>query len=272
MNRFVLIVVAALLLGACQSDEASNPEVSTPVEPEVPTPVTMEVDIAAVLERTLGHPERPEEDRDRDAYRHPADILAFAGIKPGMRVLDVFTAGGYYAEILSRLVGEEGEVWAQNPPQFYERFGSADLDFRLADRRLPNVERQDRPMEELALPANYFDAVVAALVVHDFFWLTDDVPAVLGQLHAAMRPGAVMLITDHAAPDGTGAEFAMDANGKHRVDPAYVIELMTAAGFELVDTSNTLANADDDRTLAFFEPGMRGKPTDRFVHLYRKPG
>lgn len=270
MNHSLAIVMAALLLGACQSDEASNPEAKTPLEPEIAQAAPEEVDIAEAIDRTLTHPDRPPEDRDRDGYRHPDEILAFAGIKPGMCVLDFFTAGGYYAEILSRLVGDEGEVWAQNPPQFYERFGSATLDFRLADRRLPNVERQDRPMDDLALPAERFDAVVAAMVFHDLFWITDDVPHVLDQLFAALRPGGFLLITDHAAPEGSKAALASEPDNKHRVDPVYVTELMEAAGFELVDTSNVLANPDDERRLAFFE--MHGEPTDRFVHLYRKPG
>ena len=72
---------------------------------------------------------------------------------------------------------------------------------RLADRRLPNVTRYDRPMDDLALPADRFDAVVAAMVFHDLFWLSEDVPAVLSQIYTAMRPGATMLITDHAAPE-----------------------------------------------------------------------
>lgn len=272
MNHLLMVLVAALLLVACHKDEASTPEASTPLEPDVAQNEAGDFDLAKAISIALNHPDRPEQDRDRDDYRHPAEVLAFAGIEPGMSVLDVFTAGGYYAEILSRLVGEDGEVWAQNPPQFYERFGSADLDFRLSDRRLPNVERQDRPLSDLSLPDGHFDAVVAAMVMHDFFWLTDDVPAVLNQLYAAMRPGAVLLVTDHAAPEGTGDEYAVDQEGKHRVDAALVTRMLEAADFELVDTSNVLANPEDDRSLAFFDPEMRGKPTDRFVHLYRKPG
>lgn len=226
---------------------------------------------SVAITRTLNHADRPQTDRDRDAQRHPAEVLAFFGIEPGMTVLDVFTGGGYYAELLSRLVGREGEVWAQNPPQFYQRFGSADLDYRLADRRLHNVERQDRPMDDLSLPPERFDAVVAAMVFHGFFWLTDDVPGVLGQLFTTMKPGAVMLITDHSAPQGTGPEYALASDGKHRIEDNYVIRIMGEAGFELMDTSDVLRVPEDDRTMAFFEPGMRGKYTDRFVHLYRKP-
>ncbi len=279
MKPLVYVIMAALLLGACQREPTPQPDTVTRLEPESPAvaPVREQpsehkpaVDLAKAIDRAINHPGRPEEDRGRDGLRQPAEVLAFAGIEPGMFVLDLFSAGGYYVELLSRLVGENGEVWAQNPPQFYERFGSADFDFRLADRRLPNVERQDRPMEDLALPPGRFHAVVAALVFHDLFWLTDDVAGVLGQLHAAMRPGAVMLVTDHNAPAGAGADLTREFEGKHRVEDAFVTRLMEEAGFELVATSDVLSNTEDDRTRAFFEPAMRGKPTDRFVHLYRK--
>lgn len=281
MKRLSLYLMAVLLLGACQRDEAPDPGAEAPLEskPSNPRPVASrsadEVPVDALTQaigRAINHPARPEEDRDRDTLRHPAEVLAFSGIGPGMCVLDLNAAGGWYTELLSHLVGVHGEVWAQNPPQFYERFGSADIDFRLADRRLPNVERQDRPMEDLALPPGRFDAVVAALVFHDLFWLTDDVPGVLSQLYTAMRPGAVMLVTDHNAPAGAGADLTMTFEGKHRIEDAFVQRLMEEAGFELVATSDVLGNPEDDRMHAFFEPEMRGKPTDRFVHLYRKPG
>jgi predicted methyltransferase len=280
MNHLISILMAALLLGACQQDGASNSEVNATPETESAgtTPdlvANPAVDAGAndqrlkAIQGVLKHPDRPTEDMGRDSLRKPGEVLAFSGIEPGMCVLDLFTAGGYYAELLSRLVGDEGEVWAQNPPQFYDRFGSADLDFRLADRRLPNVERQDRPLEDLSLPDEHFDAVVAALVLHDLFWLTNDVPAVLGQIHASLKPGGVMLVTDHAAPPGTGTAMAKDPEGKHRIEDQEVTLLMEEAGFELVATSEVLRVAEDDRSLAFFE--MKGAPTDRFVHLYRKP-
>lgn len=300
MKKMTAWIMAALLLSACQSeDQDSVAANNTAIDPRPsaadgsgpaeagetgtaageagmhsePVEATMSPEaLQAAIDRAIAHPERPQDDVARDEQRHPDEILAFAGIEPGMRVLDLFTAGGYYTEILSRLMGADGEVWAQNPPQFYDRFGSADLDFRLADRRLPNVERQDRPLDNLALPSAYFDAVVAALVFHDFFWLTDDIPGLLDQVYAAMKPGGIVLITDHAAPEGTGAAYAMEPDNRHRIEAAEVRRLMEAAGFEFSASSDLLRNPDDDRSKAFFAPEMRGVPTDRFVHRYRKPG
>ena len=269
MKKAVIPTVAALKLSACQSEEANNQVAEqsqfTPVD------ALAEIDISSIIAQSVTHQDRLETDLGSDARRLPAQILEFAQIGPEMCVLDLFTAGGYYAELLSRVVGPQGDIWAQNPPQFYENFGSADLDFRLADRRLPNVMRYDRPMDDMALPPERFDAVVAAMVFHDLFWLSEDVPAVLSQIYTAMRPGATMLITDHAAPEGTGAEFAMGFKAKHRIEEDFVVQIMREAGFELEASSDILRIPEDDRTMAYFEPEMRGKPTDRFVLLFRKP-
>ena len=58
--------------------------------------------------------ERSEADRISDPDRKPKEVLEFLDIQPGMRVLDLFSGGGYYTEILSRVVGENGSVVAHN--------------------------------------------------------------------------------------------------------------------------------------------------------------
>ena len=45
---------------------------------------------------------------------------------------------------------------------------------------------------------------------------------------------------------------------------------MTAAGFELVQESNLLANPADDRKASMRSEGIRGK-TDQAVLVFRKP-
>jgi predicted methyltransferase len=288
MKYHFLITMAALLLVACQPDAPSDPATETQGQDKVttvaadtpagsedpakePEPASQSRDgLAALYAKAINHPERPQTDSDRDSQRQPAEILPLMAVEPGMSVLDLFAGGGYYTELLSRIVGAKGEVWSQNPPQFYERFGSADIDDRLAGYRLPNVVRHDLPLDDLALPANRFDGAVAAMVLHDFFWLSENVPAVLLNIHAAMKPGAWFLVTDHAAPKGTGAEFAVDYSGKHRIEESYVVSIMADAGFELVGSSDVLRQPGDDRSKAFFEPEMRGKFTDRFVLLFRR--
>ena len=81
--------------------------------------------IAALLIATFGGAAsadgRSEEDRARDAGRKPFEVVAFIGIEPGMNVLDVMAASGWYTEVLSVAVGPEGHVTAQNTARSLQR-------------------------------------------------------------------------------------------------------------------------------------------------------
>ena len=104
----------------------------------------------------------------------------------------------------------------------------------------------------------------AGMVFHDLYWLSSDVHGVLVQIFAALKPGARFLITDHAAPEGTGAEYALQLEGgQHRIEEAFAIKEVQDAGFELVPTSELLGVPEDDRTKPFFR--MDGAFTDRFA-------
>lgn len=66
---------------------------------------------------------RPKDDVAADALRDPADTLAFAGVKPGMVVGELFPGGGYFTRMLSDIVGPKGKVyglenagWKGRPP------------------------------------------------------------------------------------------------------------------------------------------------------------
>jgi predicted methyltransferase len=252
-------VVLALmtLAGACATD---------PRKGVLPT-----VDSAAIT-TAVDSPNRPPADRALDAARKRREMLAFLGISPGMKILDLFSGAGWYAELEARVVGPKGEVYAQNPPLVIEKFGDKKITERLAGGRLPTVHRWDRSLDALTLPACHFDGAVANDVFHDFFWLSTDVDGVIRQIYDALRPGGFFAIVDHAAPAGTGDAYARDdLIGKHRVDEALVRQKLLAAGFGLEAESQILRNPDDDRTKAFFDPEMKGKNTDKFALLFRKP-
>ena len=69
------------------------------------------------LRHALSGPDREVTDFIRDETRKPVEVLDFLGIKPGMAILDVYAAGGYYTFILSKAVGPNGKVYAQNTPR-----------------------------------------------------------------------------------------------------------------------------------------------------------
>jgi len=227
--------------------------------------------IAAVISAAVDSPDRPEADRKLDAARKPKEMLAFFGVKPGMKLVDLFTGRGWYAELEARVAGPGGEVYAQNPPEFLQKYGDKDITERLAGDRLPTVKRWDKSLDALELPATHFDGAIANDVFHDFFWLSKDVDAVVKQIYASLRPGGFFAIVDHAAPAGTGDSFARSRDGQHRIDEAFVKQVLAKAGFKLEAESQLLRNPDDDRTKPFFAPEMKGKNTDKFALLFRKP-
>ncbi|MEE8249157.1 MAG: methyltransferase, partial [Gammaproteobacteria bacterium] len=111
------------------------------------SPVVAQTNIAAILADTS----RPAADRDRDAGRMPAEVLAFFDIGPGDKVADLLCGGGYYTRILVPVVGEEGEVYAGNNP-FFQRFGEEALTALIAEPGFERVHRIDGPVDEVALP------------------------------------------------------------------------------------------------------------------------
>ena len=225
----------------------------------------------AAIDAAVDAPDRPADDRKLDAARKPKDMLAFFGVAPGMKVLDLFTGSGWYAELEARVAGPTGEVYAQNPPEYLKKWSDKGIATRLGGDRLPTVHRWDRSLDAMELPKAHFDGAVANDVFHDFFWLSKNVDGVIHQIFDALKPGGFVAIVDHAAPAGTGDQFAREVSGQHRIDEALVKQKMLAAGFKLEAESQLLRNPDDDRTKPFFAPEMAGKNTDKFALLFRKP-
>ncbi|HET9444652.1 MAG TPA: methyltransferase domain-containing protein [Steroidobacteraceae bacterium] len=247
----LLILGAALACGSLQAAES-------------PT-------IHPAIQAAVDSQDRLPKDRTRDDNRHYAQVLEFFGVRPGMKVIELFAAGGNTAEVLARAVGPNGKVYMQNPAFFYERFSNKSVEERLANNRLPNVVRLDKPLNDLGLEASSLDGAVAFMVLHDFFWLSPDVPDVLKDLHTALKPGGWFGVVDHAAPANTGAEHAKDRDkGTHRIDEEYVKELFAEAGFVFEANNDVLRNAADDRSKPFYDESFRGKSTDRFVLRFRK--
>ncbi|MBW2280718.1 MAG: class I SAM-dependent methyltransferase [Deltaproteobacteria bacterium] len=222
---------------------------------------------SADLASALASPARAETDRARDAGRRPAEVVAFLGIEPGMTVMDVIAAGGYYTEVLSLAVGPKGRVYAQNPPivlQFRDGANDKAMTGRLAKARLPNVVRLDQPLAEIELGDNSLDAAITALNFHDVYNRDSEaVAALLASLRRLLRPGGVLGLIDHVGAAGA------DNKKLHRIPPADAIAAAKSAGFTVEET-DLLRNPEDDGSRSVFDPAIRGK-TDRFLLRLRSP-
>jgi predicted methyltransferase len=228
---------------------------------------------ADVYADALESPSRLEADAARDAGRKPAEVLAFFDIGPDMVVLDMFSGGGYYTEIMSKVVGKDGRVVAHSNVAYLQFVGD-EFKARHADDRLPNVDVLMAENNELALDANQFDAITMVLSFHDTYWIAPeqdwpefDHAKLHAELFASLKPGGVLGVVDHYAAAGSSS----DTGGTvHRIDPAIAIADFEAAGFVLEAKSDMLRNPEDDYSQGVFASGIRGN-TDRFVLRFRKP-
>jgi predicted methyltransferase len=229
-------------------------------------------DIPANIAAAVASPERSAKDRERDARDKPAELLAFAGVKPGMKVADVFGGGGYWSEIFLHAVGPSGSVTLANN-EGYANFAKDDIKARFAGGRLKAVKQLVGPTNNLGLGKEQYDLIEIFMSYHDLYWVDEkegwpkiDADNFLKQLHTALKPGGKLLIVDHAAKAGTGSSAAQDL---HRIDEEFAKKDFTSHGFKLEKTWDGLRNSADDHSKQVFDPSIRGK-TDRFTQLYVK--
>ena len=269
--------LALLALTACGPDNSAPPESVAAPDPApaavapaetapAPTPAAWD---AAELAAALAAADRSEAEIARDADRKPAEVLAFAEVAPGMTVMDVMAASGWYTEVLAVAVGPEGTVYAENPRWLLEAMGGAPdkaLTKRLEGERLPNVERKDAGLEEAAVPADSVDVALTALNFHDTVDRAGEEAGVqqLRQVYAALKPGGVLILIDHSgSPDNDNKKL-------HRMEESDLKALVEQTDFIMEAEGGMLRNPDDDMSAMVFGKDIRGK-TDRFVWKLRKP-
>lgn len=216
------------------------------------------------MRAALAAPDRPAENKARDAERKPIESVQFFGIETGDTVVDMIAAGGWFTEVLSAAVGPSGKVFSQNPPFLVQPEAEAAL-----LKRLSNVEAVHSSLAEAG--AENVDAIVTAMNLHDIYngygnQAGGEGPTVefLKSLHAALKPGGVLAVIDHVGIAG------QDNTALHRMLPQQARDALTKAGFTIEAESSMLANPADDHTKGVFDESVRGK-TDQFVLRARKP-
>jgi predicted methyltransferase len=215
---------------------------------------------------------RPDTDTARDANRHPAALLEFAGLKPGMKVVDLLPGGGYFTRIFAKTVGPKGFVYAYYSNGADERLKKAgkDPDNQGADlkKAYPNVGVVHGPLATFAAPETV-DMVWTSDNLHDMHNgpAGADLPAALKSIYASLRHGGTFIVIDHRAAKDAGKDVTSTL---HRMDEAIAKTEIEAAGFKLAGESKILTNASDDDTKKVFEAGEHDH-TDQFVLKFRKP-
>jgi predicted methyltransferase len=215
---------------------------------------------------------RPSTDTERDAIRKPAEVLAFAGVKPGDRVADYAAGAGYFTRLFADVVGPKGHVYALVPSSLFTFpnivKGIAEIQAWAAPH--PNVTvTLASALEALKFPEkldlfwisqNYHD-------LHDSFMGPVDIKAFNKAVYAALKPGGVYVVLDHVAAKGSPASVTETL---HRIEPSVVRREVEAAGFRFEGESTVLANPDDPHTAGVFNKSIQGH-TDQFIFKFRRP-
>ena len=223
---------------------------------------------AADYAEVLAAPIRPADDRARDAARHTAETLAFAGVRPGQKIADMIIGGGYFTRVFSAAVGPWGRVTAWQPAEFIA-FQASYGDSLAAADALANVDAIRSPIAAPDFPAG-LDLVFTAQNYHDLHLSmapADTAVRVNAAVFEALKPGGLYVIIDHHAVAGSPLTAA---NTVHRIDIEAVKREVLAAGFVLDGESDLLANAADPRTANVFDGAIRGR-TSQFMLRFRKP-
>jgi predicted methyltransferase len=286
-HAIVFVLVAGLLglLAACAQP--------------APAPATLS---GAQIDAIVASPDRSAADRSNDLRRHPAQMLGFIGIRPGIKALDVSAGGGYTTELLARAIGPAGEVFGQSPPREPPRAGatraapegdSAPVAAAAASAPPPAAPRPpgaavvDRaaklraagvaaaPMVSVVqrfedpVPATLangqLDLVTLMFNYHDLGHLGVDRAAMNRAIFQALKPGGLFVVADHAGRPGTGIS---ESGTLHRIEEAFLRSEVEAAGFRLADEGMFLRNPSDPRDQNTPSPPQ---PKDEFVLKFVKP-
>lgn len=216
------------------------------------------------------------DDQEDDARRKPGALLAFAQIDKGEVVGDWVMGGGYVTKLLATAVGAKGKVYAFQPSEFIAFIPTLADDQDAAIAPYTNDEGEPvrvfplrGPMAEPGWPEP-LDTIITVQNYHDL--LIEAVPDGSFEkgskmLFDALKPGGTLVVVDHVAAEGAGAEVAETL---HRMDTDLALKALTDAGFVLEEESDLYANPDDNHESSVFDEAIRGK-TDQFAWRLRKP-
>ena len=221
--------------------------------------------VPAYVAQAVADPSRPKSDTGNDALRLPAETIAFAGVRPGMKVAELFPGGGYFTRPLSDVVGPSGHVYGIENAKWNDG-SDAKVAAAVKDH---NVSVQVVKFGDFSLPEKV-----------DLFWITQnyhdlhiakyghvDMAVFNRRVYDALKPGGIYFILDHQANPGTSeAQIA----ALHRIEKSQVIREVEAAGFKLVAEGNALHRTTDDHTRSVFDPSVRGR-TDQYMLKFVRP-
>lgn len=300
MKRIALSAALVAALSACQKQEAPAPAAAEPAPPAAatdPTPTmvqappaaatkapAMDPAFAARLDEILAGAHRSDENKARDAWRHPKDTLAFFGFAPGMTVIEMNPGAGWYTEILAPALKDNGTLitavvdpakTSSDRAREYNEKANADLRAMLGAKMEQfgpvQVAEYDPSAPVFGMPGSA-DMVVTFRNIHG--WVrSDTADEIFKGFFDALKPGGVLGIEQHRAPAGGDVKEWAE---KGYVSQEQVIALATAAGFVLEAESEINANPADTKDhpsgVWSLPPNLSGHETDEAKAKYAAIG
>ena len=213
----------------------------------------------------LAAPGRSDADRAADKRRDPVPFLEFAGVRPGMKVLDMGAGGGYSTELMALAVAPNGKVYGQNPPDVSEKAKAA-FEARLKTPAMKDAAADIRPFDDPVPPeVKDLDLITFLFYYHDTTYMTVDRAAMDRKMFGALKPGGLLVIADHSALPGQGTSVAKTL---HRIEESTLRHEVEAAGFHFVAEGNFWRSSADTHDFPSYRPTV---PVDNFVLKFQRP-
>lgn len=205
---------------------------------------------AAALDAAIAGDHRSAENRARDVYRKPREVLDFLGLRSDMTVVEISPGAGWYTQLLAPVLKDNGRFYAANfglaATSSYARKNQGSFLLMLSERpemyAKTSVTQFQLPYETNIAPRGSADMVLTFRNVHN--WVGGDYAKLAFKvMFDTLKPGGVLGVVDHRWPDPK-TEDPLAKNGY--ISEERTIALAEAAGFKLAGRSDILRNPKDD--------------------------
>jgi predicted methyltransferase len=225
---------------------------------------------------------RSDEDKARDAARHPQQTLEFFRVAPGMTVVEGLPGGGWYTTILANYLGAKGvlygvnyadRMWAMmrpdDPAWVAERIAATNqYPADVAKYTNNGIKARGFTFETVPPEVNgTVDRVLLPRALHNLNRFEDEAGTrskALAAVYQMLKPDGLVGVEQHRAPESSSADWADGSHGY--LKESEVIAMFEQAGFKLVGSSEINANPLDkptgDDTVWRLPPTLRGSEND----------
>ena len=158
---------------------------------------------------------------EREREERCSLMLANLGVKPGMAVCDMGCGNGFYSLQLSKMVGEEGQIYGVDIQPQMLHF----LRRRMERHGIENVTPILGSLHNPRLPAGAIDLVLLVDVYHEF----SHPEHMLTAMRSSLKPDGLIVLVEYRAEDPE-----VPIKPLHKMSKEQIMKELPANGFKLV--------------------------------------